>query len=84
MNNMAPYLNGKIRVRNAARMTSSDAADQIPRIESVDYDVLWTDPMFDNLVSFRILNETYALRENKRLAETVDEIIQVIEKELGR
>jgi hypothetical protein len=84
MNNMAPYLNGKIRVRNVARMTGSSAADYIPRIESVDYDVLWTDPMFDNLVSFRILNESYALNENKRLAEAVDEIIQIIEKELGR
>ncbi len=84
MNNSAPYLHGKIRTRNVARFTSSDAAERIPRIESVNYDVLWNDPLFDNIVTFRILNETYALRENGRLSEAVDEIIRVIEKELDR
>ena len=84
MNNLAPYLHSKIRTRNVARFTSSDAAERIPRIESVDYDVLWSDPLFDNIVTFRILNETYALRENGRLSEAVDETIRVIEKELDR
>lgn len=84
MNNMAPYLHGKIRTRNVARYTSSNTAERIPRLESVTYDVLWNDPMFDNLVSFRILNETYALQENSHLGQAVDEIIRVINKELDR
>jgi hypothetical protein len=84
MNNMAPYLRGMIRIRNVARLTSPDAAERIPGIESVNYDALWDDPTFDNIVSFRILNETYALRENDRLSEAVDEIIRTIEKELQR
>lgn len=84
MNTMAPYLHRKIHTRNVARMTFADASDRIPRVESVDYDALWTDPMFDNLVTFRILNETYALAENDRLSEAVDEIIRAIEKELDR
>jgi len=82
--NMAPYLHSRIRTRNVIRATSPDAAEWIPRIESVDYDALWNDPMFENIVSFRILNETYALSENVRLHEAVDEIIQAIEKELKR
>ena len=48
------------------------------------YDDLWIDPVFDNLVTFRILNETYALRENSRLGQDVDEIIRVIKEELDR
>jgi len=40
--------------------------------------------MFENIVSFRILNETYALAENERLHKAVDEIIRAIEKELKR
>ena len=84
MNNMAPYLHRKILTRNVARHTSPDTAERIPRLEPVSYDVLWTDPMFDNLVTFRILNETYAVRENSRLGQAVDEIIRVIEKELDR
>jgi hypothetical protein len=84
MNNLAPYLQSKIRTRNVARFTNSDAAERIPRIESVNYDVLWNDPLFENLVTFRILNETYALVENSSLSEFVDEIIRVIEKELDR
>jgi len=83
MNNMAPYLHRKVRIRNIARMTSADARDQIPHSGPVDYDELWADPLFDNLVTFRILNETYALAENKRLSEAVDEIIRIIEEELG-
>ncbi|MDH3275081.1 MAG: hypothetical protein OEM99_11150 [Gammaproteobacteria bacterium] len=84
MYNMAPYLHGKIRTRNVARFTSSDAAERIPHIESVDYDALWNDRMFDNIVSFRILSETYALSENERLSEAVNGIIRAIEKELKR
>ena len=84
MTQMAPYLHHKIRTRNVARMTSADAGDRIPHSGPVNYDELWADPMFDNLVTFRILNETYALAENNRLSEAVDEIIRIIEKELGR
>jgi len=85
MNNMAPYLNGKVRTRNIIRFTSSKtAAEFIPPIGPVNYDVLWDDPMFDNLVTFRIMNETYAIMENHKLSKAADEIIQVIEKELGR
>lgn len=84
MNNMAPYMQAKIRIRNVARLTNSAAAERIPHLDSVNYDVLWTDPLFDNLVTFRILNETYALQENFRLGRAVDEIIQIIELELSR
>lgn len=84
MNSMAPYLNDKIRTRNVARLTSPDATELIAAIELVNYEDLWNDPKVDNLVSFRILNETYALRENVALRESVDEIIQVIEDELNR
>lgn len=84
MYRMAPYLHGKVRTRNIARLTNPEAADKIPQIESVNYDALWNDPMFDNIVSLRILNETYALRENERLSEAVDKIIEIIEKELKR
>ncbi len=84
MINLSPYLNNKVRTRNVARLTFSGAAEQIPGIESGNYDVLWNDPLFDNFVSYRILNETYALRENAALRENVDEIIRVIEDELNR
>lgn len=82
MNNLAPYLQSRIRTRNIARISNSDAAKLIPHIESVGYDVLWNDPLFENLVTFRILNETYSVRENDRLSETADKIIQVIKREL--
>lgn len=84
MNSLAPYLNGKIRTRNVARASSSASAERIPGLESVNYDALWRDPLFDNLVTFRILNELYALRESSRLSEAAKEIIRVIEKELDR
>ena len=84
MNNLAPYLQSKIRTRNVVRISNSDAAELIPRIESVNYDALWNDPVFENLVTFRIVNEAYAVDENDRLSEAVDEIIRVIEKELDR
>lgn len=84
MYNMAPYLHSKIRTRNVTRFTNSTAAEKIPRLDLVSYDALWEDPMFDNIVSFRILNETYALRENDRLSEAVDQIIGAIQKELKR
>jgi hypothetical protein len=84
MNNLAPYLQSKIRTRNVNRITHSDAAELIPRIGSVNYDALWNDPMFENLVAFRIVNEVYAVDENDRLSEAADEIIRVIEKELDR
>lgn len=84
MNNLAPYLNSKIRTRNVARLTSSAATENIPKLESVNYDALRNDPLFDNLVTFRILNETYALGENRQLVEAVDEIIRVIKKELDQ
>jgi hypothetical protein len=83
MNNMAPYLRSKVRTRNIMRFTSSKtAAEYITPIEPVNYDVLWNDPLFDNLVSFRIINETYSLLENGNLSEAADDIIRVIEKEL--
>lgn len=50
----------------------------------MNYDAVWNDPLFENLVSFRIVNESYALDENERLSEAVDEIIRVIENELDR
>jgi len=84
MNNLAPYLQRKIRTRNVVRITNSDAAELIPHIESVNYDALWNDPLFENLVTFRIVNETFAVDENERLSEAADEIIGVIEKELDR
>lgn len=84
MNSLAPYLNGKVHTRNVARSTAPTATEHIPATEPVNYDDLWNDQMFDNLVSFRILNETYAVRENVALRESVDEIIQVIENELNR
>ncbi len=84
MNNLAPYLQRKIRTRNVVRISNSDAAELIPRIESVNYDAVWNDPLFENLVTFRIVNESFALDENDRLSEAVDEIIRVIQKELDR
>jgi len=84
MNNLAPYLQSKIRTRNVVRVSNSDAADLIPRIESVNYDAVWNDPLFENLITFRIVNESYAVDENDRLSEAVDEMIRVIEKELDR
>jgi hypothetical protein len=85
MNNMTPYLSSKVRTRNVMRFTSSiTATEYISPIEPVNYDVLWNDPLFDNLVTFRIVNETYSLLENGNLSEAANEIIRVIEKELGR
>jgi len=84
MNNLAPYLQRKIRTRNVVRISNSDAAELIPRIESVNYDAVWNDPLFENLVTFRIVNESFALDENDRLSEAVDEIIRVIQKEIDR
>lgn len=63
---------------NIVRLISPEATDKIPQIEWVDYDAFWNDPRFDKIVSFRILNETHALRENERLGEAVDEIILTI------
>lgn len=84
MNNLAPFLHRKIRIRNVARATNSHAAELIPRVESVNYEALWNDPMFENLVIFRIVNETFAVYENNRLSEAADAIVQVIERELDR
>jgi hypothetical protein len=84
MNNLVPFLQSKIRTHNVARITNSDAAELIPRIESVNYDALWEDPMFENLIIFRMVNETFAVDENDRLSEAADAIIQVIERELDR
>jgi hypothetical protein len=50
----------------------------------VNYDALWEDPMFENLIIFRMVNETFAVDENDRLSEAADAIIQVIERELDR
>ncbi len=84
MNNLAPYLHSKIRTRNVIRLSNSDAEELISPIESVNYDVLWKDRMFENLITFRIVNETFAVDENDRLIEAADEIIQVIESELDQ
>jgi hypothetical protein len=84
MNNLAPYLHSKIRTRNVVRISNPDAAALIPRIESVNYDAIWNDPLFENLVTFRIVNEAYAVDENERLSEAVNDIIRVIEEELDR
>lgn len=84
MNNLTPYLQSKIRIRNVARITHSDAAKLIPYVESVNYDALWNDPMFENLVTSRILNEAFAVDETDRLSEAANEIIRIIEKELDR
>lgn len=84
MNNLAPYLQSRVRTRNVARMTHSEVAKIIPHIEPVDYDALWNDPLFEDLVTFRILNDTYAVDEKNRMGEAADEIIQVIEKELDQ
>lgn len=83
MNKMAPYLNSKVRTRNVARVTISDAANNIPLIEPVDYNILWKDPEFDNIVTFRLLNETYAISENGKLRDAADEIIRLLEVELN-
>ena len=84
MNHLAPYLNSKVPTRNVARFVSSKfAAEYIPPIEAVNYDILWKDPLFDNNVTFRIMNETYALLENANLSKSADDIIRVIEKELN-
>ncbi len=84
MNNLAPYLQSKIRTRNVVRISNSDAAKLIPRIESLNYDAIWGDPLFENLVTFRIVNESFAVNENDRLREAVDEIIRVLGNELDR
>lgn len=84
MTNLAPYLQSKVRSRNVMRLSNTEAAKNIPRIESVNYDALLKDPMFENLVVFRIANETFAIFENARLSEAVDEIIRVIDQELDR
>jgi hypothetical protein len=84
MHNSMPYLRGKVSTRNIARLSNAIATNRMPSIEPVNYEVLWNDPLFDNLVSSRILNETYTIRENVFLRETTDEIIRVIEEELNR
>lgn len=84
MNNLAPYLQSKIRTRNVVRLSNAGTAELIPRIASVNYDAIWDDPQFENLVAFRILNEAFAIDENERLREAVNDIIQVIEDELDR
>jgi hypothetical protein len=85
MNNMAPYLRSKVRTRNVMRFSGSNiAAEYISPIEAVNYDVLWSDPTFDNLVTFRIINESYSLFENDNLKKAANEIIQLIEKELQK
>ena len=84
MSNLAPYLHSRIRTRNVARIANPDAAKLIPRIESVNYDAIWNDPLFENLVIFRIINESFAIDEKDHVSETVDEIIRVIEEKLNR
>jgi len=84
MNSMAPYLRSKIRTRNVTRMTNPDAAKLISPIESANYDALWNDPQFENFVTFRLLNETYAVYENNLLSEDANDIIRMIEEELNR
>lgn len=84
MNHMAPYLHQKIRTRNVSRLTNPNATELLPPLESVDYEALWSDPRFDNLIAYRILNETYVMQEFRWLGEAVDEIILTIETELGR
>lgn len=84
MNNLAPYLQGKIQTRNIVRTTNSDVADLIPRIETPNYDAIWNDPMFESHLTFRIANEAFAVDENESLSEVVSEITQVIEEELNR
>lgn len=84
MSNLAPYLQRIVRTRNVARISNPDAAKLIPRIESIDYSAIWNDPQFENLITFRIVSETFALQENVYLRKAADEIIQVIEKELNK
>ncbi len=83
-NTLAPYLNSKIRTRNLVRTSNSKTAEMIKRVESLSYADLWSDPMFENLLASRILNESYAVSEHIQLREAANEIILVIEDELGR
>lgn len=82
MNNLSTYLRQKINTRNVARLTHSEAREYIPKLQPGHYEALRNDPLFDNMVSFRILSEIYVIIENRRLGEACDEIIKVIENEL--
>jgi hypothetical protein len=81
---LAPYLHGKIRTRNVSRYTNANSTKFIPELESVNYEVLWRDPQFDNLVAYRIMSEMYAIEDISRLGEAADEIIQALESALAR
>lgn len=81
---LAPYLHTKVHTRNVSRQSIDEAAETIPQLESVDYGALWGDPLFDNLVASRILDEIYAILDISRLGQDADAIIRVLEAELGQ
>lgn len=80
-----PYLNARIPARNIYRNASSHQdtmREAFPPRPSTSYEVLWTDPEFDNLVSNRLSNEIFALAELGVLVREVENIIEQIEIEL--
>jgi len=83
MNNLMPYLRRNVNTRNIAKRTNLISAELIPGTAPERYDALWKDPMFDNLVSTRIMSETFSIRENTSLRENAEDIIQIIEQELN-
>jgi len=56
---------------------------QIPRLETVDYEPLWTDPGFANRVPNRAWNEPLAIGALVNLLAQTEKILCLIEAEPG-
>jgi hypothetical protein len=78
-----PYLNFVVPTRNILAHHSTNA-DFISATSPGDYGVLWDDPVFNNLVLYRIYSETAVIIENAALANEAEKIISLIESELAR
>ncbi len=73
-----PYLNSAVPTRNILVHHSTNA-DFITATSPSDYGVLWDDPVFNNLVLYRIYSETAVITENAALANEAEKIISIIE-----
>jgi hypothetical protein len=78
-----PYLNSAVPTRNILARAPENA-NFITVTASGDYSVLWDDPTFINLVSYRIHTETTVIDQNTELADLTEEIIEYIEAELAQ
>lgn len=80
---LSPYLNARIQARNVFASDSTWGQD-IPWLPAPNYAVLWQDPVFDNLVTYRLYDERAAIDETRKLEEQTAKVIGLLRAELGR